>query len=323
MQANLLTSFGRVLASVFSGLWRARLSALFFSLALAFLFLFLHILSFGSLFSQEIIRNFEKKADIPIVINLGASDSQISAFRSALLKKKTDGLIVDFWELSRDKALEEFQQQYPEETGFIEKYNIPNPLTTVFGVVPSPKSGGTKSLEEWILSNVWHDTINQDRFRKSSELRDRVERFLHIASFSGKGIVFLQALFLSIALLLLFYSVFVLVRSHREEISVMRLVGARLLFIRAPFILEGVILSLIALFISVLLFWWFFAAFSHWIQNLLEGLGVSESFVTRFFENTAVFRGMLWDNFLLLLIFSFVAAVIGVEHALRKTPLSD
>jgi cell division protein FtsX len=231
---------------------------LFFSFALGLLFFFLHVLSFGTLFSQEIIQNFEKKADIPIVINWSASDSDIRIFREALENKKNEGLIVDYWELSRDEALIEFQKKYPAETSFLEKYDIPNPLSTVFGVVPSKTPGSTEELEEWIFSPVWHTTVDQNLFQKSADIRNRVERFLELSSFSGNGIILLQFLFLAISALLLLYSVFVLVRSHREEISVMRLVGARLIGIRIPFVLEGFLLSVLGLLLSIIFFWWFF-----------------------------------------------------------------
>lgn len=323
MQAKRITLFRRTITSVFSGLWRSRISALFFSFALGLLFFFLHVLSFGSLFSQEVIRNFEKKADIPIVIYWSANDSDIRTFRNALERKLEDGLIVDFWELSREDALVEFQKKYPAETSFLEKYDIPNPFSTVFGVLPSKEQGTTKELEEWVLSSVWHKTVDQELFQKSADIRERVERFLQLASFSGSGILLLQTLFLVVAALLLLYSVFVLVRSHREEISVMRLVGARLISIRIPFVLEGLFLSLFGLIISIIFFWWFFWIFSGWVLQLLQELDIQNSFLVVFFENTDLFWDMLWANSFLLLLFSLAAAIFGVERALKKTSLSD
>lgn len=323
MRAKVTTTARRIFHSVFSALWRSRNASALFILSLALLFLFIHLLSLGGAFSSALIENFEKKADIPVVMQESATLPEIDAFRRELLQKKEKGEIVKYWEFSREDALKEFKRRYPAETGFIDRYNIENPLVTVFGVVPPPDSSEMEDLRAWILSDQWHGVVDQKRFRKTTDLQKRVQRFLNISVFSGKGVFLFQFLFTAIACSLVFYSVFVMVRSHRKEITIMRLVGARLFYIRTPFILEGVLLAGIALVVSSFLFWWIVSLVSAWVEGALGELHITDSFLTEFFQNGSLFAPLLLHNSLLLIFFSFIAAFLGVEHALRKTSLSE
>ncbi|HBR80157.1 TPA: hypothetical protein DEA21_00695 [Candidatus Uhrbacteria bacterium] len=60
----------------------------------------------------------------------------------------------------------------------------------------------------------------------------------------------LVILFLTIAVLIVFNTVRVAIFVHREEISIMRLVGATGWFIRTPFLIEALIFSFLAVLIS-------------------------------------------------------------------------
>jgi len=60
------------------------------------------------------------------------------------------------------------------------------------------------------------------------------------------GGLFVAGFFAVIALLMVFNTVRVAIYVHRDEIAVMRLVGAHDWFIRAPFLVEGIVYSLVA-----------------------------------------------------------------------------
>jgi cell division transport system permease protein len=63
--------------------------------------------------------------------------------------------------------------------------------------------------------------------------------------------IILAILFFLVALLIMFNSIRVSIYTHREEISIMKLVGATNRFIRMPFIIESVLYSVISVLITI------------------------------------------------------------------------
>jgi len=66
-----------------------------------------------------------------------------------------------------------------------------------------------------------------------------------------KGGIIISIVFIFMAIMVVFNTIQVGIYTHREEIGIMRLVGASNNFIRSPFLLEGVIYSVAALLIMI------------------------------------------------------------------------
>ena len=94
---------------------------------------------------------------------------------------------------------------------------------------------------------------------------------------------------------------------YRDEIAVMKLVGASNMFIRGPFIVESVLYSLVATIITLVLF---FPA-TIWVTRktvfFFEGLNINSFYTAHFIELT-----------LTLLIFGSVLTVVSSFLAVRK-----
>ena len=63
----------------------------------------------------------------------------------------------------------------------------------------------------------------------------------------------LTLVFTLIGILIVFNTVRVAIYTQREEIGIMRLVGASSTFVRAPFVLQGLALAVIAVLITAIL----------------------------------------------------------------------
>lgn len=319
MSTSFFVTGTRIFKNVFLGLWRSKLFVFFTILSLSLLFLLLYLFSLGSIFSQSVLNGIEKKADIAVFIDKDVSPVRLDAFRNELLEKKRNREIYDFWELTSKNALEEFQKKYPNETQFLKKYNLGNPFYSVFGIVPIANKTSTEKIENWILSDTWSAVIDQNRFRQHIATRERVKKFVGLTSFFGKSLLALQAFFALIAFVLVFYAVSLLVRSHEKEISIMRLVGAHLLYIRLPFILEGVIIVSAALAISVLLFLWILSFFQKWGGALLAELELEKSGILLSHETL---QHILFFHIGAIFFLALFSAIFAVEHVLRQKSFS-
>lgn len=86
------------------------------------------------------------------------------------------------------------------------------------------------------------------------ERKPIIERLFKVTSDVNKAGVIFSIVLASVAVLVAFNTIRLAIYSSREEISVMRLVGASNWFIRGPFIAQGVIVGLISIIISLLAF---------------------------------------------------------------------
>jgi len=71
-----------------------------------------------------------------------------------------------------------------------------------------------------------------------------------------KGLVFFWLLFLIIiSIIITFNTIRLAIFISKEEIGVMRLVGASKMHVRGPFMIEGVIYGIVATLITMFIFW--------------------------------------------------------------------
>ena len=124
---------------------------------------------------------------------------------------------------------------------------------------------------------------------------DRLTEFtrkVHIGGF------ILAAFFGLISILIVFNTIRVAIYVHRDEIGVMKLVGAKDWFVRGPFLLEAVLFALIATLIMAVL-----TAFCAWalephIRQFFSGVPVSIS--AFYFENALFLFLVQWASLALL-----------------------
>ena len=321
-QGFLLTAT-RIFRSASSSLWRNKVTLSFSVLALSLIFFLIHLTSFAGVFSGAFLQNIEKKVDIAVFLEQDVSDIQESIFRKALQRKKDQEQIADFWEFSKEDALEEFQRIFPEQTQFLQNYDIDNPLATEFGIVPLANESSLESLTEWILSPEFSGIVDRSVFQKGLEYRERVQHFLSMTSFAKSVIIISRILFLLVAFAIVFHFLSLLLRSKTREISIMMLVGARFSVIRTPFLIEGVVLALIAFLFGTLLFFLALSRFYGAFESFLLGLGIQESFATTLFSEKNILWDIIWNNAFFALLIAFSASWLVVSRALKRENLSD
>lgn len=92
---------------------------------------------------------------------------------------------------------------------------------------------------------------NFNSINEIQEVRDRLEQIYYVINVGGLILIIIFAL---ISILVMINILRIAIYSHRDEIEIMRLVGATNGYIQGPFIAEGVYFNLIAAFIVLLIF---------------------------------------------------------------------
>ena len=118
--------------------------------------------------------------------------------------------------------------------------------TNPFGpslVIKAHKASDFPAILEALDHPQFRDEIREKDF---SDYHDIIERIRHATDRIRSFGIGLSVVFLFIAVLIVFNTIRIGIFIHREEIGIMKLVGASSAFVRVPYLLESIFYSLIA-----------------------------------------------------------------------------
>ncbi len=191
---------------------------------------------------NHMMKELEENQGMQVFMTKKVSDEQIQELEEKI-KDLPDVAKVEF--ISKEQGMNTFKERYGENARILDAYTgDDNPITDSF-VVTLTKLEKSEEVKAQIegFENV-----------KNIELRDKtIEALIKVTN----GVRIVSAVIL---VLLIVISVFIIantikltVHARRKEISIMKYVGATNGFIRWPFIVEGIIIGVVAALISVLL----------------------------------------------------------------------
>jgi cell division transport system permease protein len=203
--------------------------------------------------ANEMLKEIKNKANISVYFKSDVKEESILE-----IKGKVEGMSeiksVDY--VSKDKALESFKKNNESEPIILESLKEigENPLLSSL-VIRAKNSTEYQKIAENIKSAEFSNDISRVNYNKNKDLIDKLNSV--IATIQRVGIS-LGILFAAISLLITFNAIRITIYTHKQEIEIMRLVGASNMFIRMPYIFEGIIYgvagsiaSMLILFISL------------------------------------------------------------------------
>ncbi|MDA1024723.1 MAG: FtsX-like permease family protein, partial [bacterium] len=122
----------------------------------------------------------------------------------------------------------------------------------------------------------------------------------------------LAGFFTLVAILIIFNTIRVAIYVHRDEIGIMKLVGANDWFVRGPFLLEAVLYSVLALGIVIGLLTLAFNVLDPWMARYFSGIDVNVG--TYFMQNAVPIFG---TQLLLASMLSLLTTAVAMRRYLR------
>lgn len=101
-----------------------------------------------------------------------------------------------------------------------------------------------------VLESDYSKLISETSLEDNQKL---IEKLRNLGSFVQRASLILALVFLIIAVLIIFNTIRITIFTRREEIEIMKLVGATDWYIRWPFLMEGILYGIIATVITLLL----------------------------------------------------------------------
>lgn len=265
-----LSTFWYNLGQGLKNVWRNKL----FSLASiatmsACIFLFGVFYSIGVNFAQ-MVQTAEEGVAVSVFFNEGVSQDKIDKVGEDI-KKRTE--VADYNFVTAEEAWESFQKDYFKgKEELAEGFANDNPL-----------------------ANSAHYDIFLNDVSRQQELVDYLQgldgvREVHQSEVAAKTLSDFNALlgyiFAGVIIILIAVAVFLInntvtvgISVRREEIAIMKLIGAKDKFVRAPFIVEGVFIGLIGSVIPLVLLFFLYQTIIRYVTEKFQFLGSLINFV--------------------------------------------
>ena len=143
------------------------------------------------------------------------------------------------------------------------------------------QGGSYETVVAFIEGAPFKALISKVNFTENKLIIERLNNIVSAIQRFGWGVIFV---FAGLAVLVAFNSVRMAIYSFKEEINVMRLVGASRWFIRGPFMVMGLVVSLIASAIVFLIIWLAVLGFGPRINAFVPEISFNEFFSENFFR---------------------------------------
>lgn len=261
------------------------------------------VLAVGAL-TQTALAAVQERVDISLLFKPEAPAEKIVEIRSTLEKMPAVALLTF---KDKEKVLAEFKTKHANDKEILSALAElgGNPFGAAL-VVQAKSAKDYEDILKVINITEYNNLIEEKTFEDHAAI---IKRIGFITSRIQQFASAISIILTMVAFLIIFNVIRVSIYTHGEEIGIMKLVGAGNWFVRTPYLLEGLIYSLLAVLISTLL--------------LYFGLHFSNDYVKQFFAGTGFsLTGYFNKNFLLIFGGEFLAltvlSVLSASLAIRR-----
>lgn len=211
---------------------------------------------------NSIISDMEKEQGIEVFIALEATDEQITELGENI--KKIDGVNTIKFKSKQD-AINSLKEQWKDKPSVLEG------LTEYDEFLPASYS---ITLTDLTKNNIVQAELEKMPNVKNIRNQDDIISAVIVISRSVKIFVIgISVILIGVSIIIISNTIKLSVYSRRKEISIMKYVGASNGFIRGPFVVESILMGLIAVIVSTLLI---YITYGFVTQSLLE-IGTAQS----------------------------------------------
>ncbi len=283
-------------------LWLAGASTLIMTITL----IILSVLSLLFVITNSSVNTIKERVDISAYFKNGLAESQIQVVKDQL---EGDSRIEEVRYVSAEEALAKFKANHTNDPLLLESVAElnENPL-------PATLQIKARNLEDY---PAVADLLNSDKYQASIEKvnfednRTLIARLNNLLKFIITAGVILIGVFSAIAVLVIFNTITLTIYNRKEEVEIMRFVGATNWYIRGPFIVEAIIYSVLATIITSALIFPVYTQLLPKISNYLTPAGDT------FNGNIILFLGLIAIQLVIAFILSTISSLLAMRKYLR------
>lgn len=237
----------RIIRATVLNIWRNKYITLATIILMALiLFIFNLIIVINSI-AKSAITSLNTKVDMIVYLKDDADFIEIDNLIEELRSFKE---VKQVKHTTKEQALEEILQTFPNQKNPFEKYGLENKLPANIQIItasPDVQHKIISFLYEGKYSYLLKNVTNEKEYRSTTE---KLQKITHAGRNLLIGIIIT---FLTGGFLVIINGIYLAIHSRKEEIKIMKLVGASHFYIKMPFILEGIFYGTIAALLSIVI----------------------------------------------------------------------
>lgn len=227
--------------------------------------------------SSQALASLQDRVDISVYLKEGLEQGQIDEFQNYV--KGLEG-VREVNLISKEQALENFKETYKDNPSIIQSLQVldVNPLPVTL-VLKAENSQLYQSINDSLMQSQYAETVIQDtdfQTSTSKEIIERLNTIIRVTRNVGLSVIIVLA---TIAVLITYNTIRLTLYSYRQEIEIMRLVGASDAQIKGPFFVEGILFGVFGTFISFLILFIIVFFLSPSITSFIQGIQSPSSYV--------------------------------------------
>ncbi len=266
------------------------------------------------IFSQAILnfslKSLEDKVDVTVFFTLDAQESDILRLKESI-EQLSEVRSVDY--VSSDQALENFRERHSNDYLTLQALEEldRNPLSATLNI-KAVETSEYESISKFLENETALDGSQKNIIDKVNYFQNKlvIDRLISITEGARRLGIILTIVLVAISLIITFNTIRLVIYIAREEISVMRLVGAENHYIRGPFLVEGMLYGIISSVITMLIFY----PMTLWVgANMTNFLGINlhTYYLANFFQLFII-------NAVFGMVLGIVSSYLAVRAYLKK-----
>lgn len=236
-----------------------------------------------SVMTSVAVETLQNKIDITVYFTKDATEDRITKVTDDL---NDLGIIKNIEYISKDDALLKFRDKHKNNSLLLQSLSEldDNPLQSSINIKAKDPSNFA-NIVSFLESGQTKEVIDKINYYENQTMISRLNGFIKTIRQMGLGLMIVFSL---IAFLVSFNTVRVAIYTAREEISIMKLVGASDWFIRGPFLVEGFLYGIIAAGVATVIFLPSLSFAAPYINAFLPKADIYQYFKANIFEYLGV-----------------------------------
>ncbi len=253
--------------------------------------------------SDSAISAIREKIDISLYIKAETPDRDIIALKESL---EANSRIKEVSYISRAQALEDFRLKYQNNQEVLTalKELGKNPLSPSLIIAPSNLEESNLLINE--LRVLDSPIIESRDFSDNSTVLEKISNITRRIKEVGFFIILIFAL---TSLLVVYNAIRVAIYTHRQEIEIMRLVGASNFFIYMPYVFSSFVYTLFSMLIIISAFFPILTLLQPYLEIFFTGYNIN---ILNYFIDNFIF--VFGSQFLVVLLINLVASLFAVRR---------
>ena len=261
----ILTSLKRILRTGFVNFWRNGFLSFAAVVVITLSLCAFGGLIFGTAFGKALLADVKDKVDINVYFSLTAQDADMKAVQKdiqALPEVSSTTLI------SRDDVLAAFKQKWQDNTLIMQGLDEigDNPFPAVLNI-KAKEPGQYAGIAHFLENKNPEDAsgspiIEKVNYAQNKVVIDRLSRIIPAVEQAGTIIALILVF---VAIVVVWNTIRLIIFTERDEISVMKLVGASNIYVRGPLVVSGIMYGVVSGVITLIIM----AVCSYWSDAVI------------------------------------------------------